>query len=692
MPSMRMSPPRRSRSRLLIVAALLPLCFGTVIITSPAHALATVTSQDLVAPAGAASQAQAINAGGLVAGTNLSHTDVAQISEAYIWSPDTGMRNLGSFGGQFMDVRGISDGGHVVGNAGVPRTSPCPIFDPRCSPSVRRAFRWDEQNGLVDLGTLGGGMSGVGSRAAVNASGQVVGVTQLATGENRGFLSSPGQPMVALEPLEGAGQSDASAINSDGVVAGMSTTPDGSTSHAVIWTPTPSAPGGMQITDLGALPDPGSASIFSRAVEINDAGQVAGVSNLNSRPHAFLWSPGTGMTDLGTLPGSESSTVVALSETGQVVGQSGLNDQSVFSWTAATGMVPLPGLSANPGLSFVFDVSDTGQVVGQAYESNDSAAASHAFSWTSESGLVDLTPNGLLRSAAYAVSNSGQIVGTSEGDRSTLWTVGAPPAPGSIATTITGGETVTTDPAGTGATPAVPVQTVITVPAGVIGTLSVTPQPLGASPTGYDLFGKSLGLEGPPASAASPYTVTFTVDGSALGGIAASDVQVFRNGTAITGCTSPTQAIPDPCVVSRGFIPGGGGDAQVTVRTSHFSTWNLGKLSYALKAGIEPVNLQPIINTVKAGSVIPVLFKLGGNKGLDIFTAGYPKTSVVACGRGTKDEVEITLPLKTSLLLYEPRTQHYVYAWKTDKAWKGCRDLVINFKDGSSMTASFLFR
>lgn len=124
------------------------------------------------------------------------------------------------------------------------------VSDPFCS-NVQHAFRWDEQNGPVDPGTLGGGMSAVGSRAATPRR-QEVGVTQPATGENRGFLSSPGQPMVALGPLEVGGQSEASAINIDGVVVGMVPSADGTTSQAVTWTPLP-APGGMQITDLGAL-------------------------------------------------------------------------------------------------------------------------------------------------------------------------------------------------------------------------------------------------------------------------------------------------------------------------------------------------------------------------------------------------------------------------------------------------------
>ncbi|MDQ1629892.1 MAG: TolB protein [Actinomycetota bacterium] len=264
--------------------------------------------------------------------------------------------------------------------------------------------------------------------------------------------------------------------------------------------------------------------------------------------------------------------------------------------------------------------------------------------------------------------------------------------PGSLATTVTGGQTVTTDPSGGGATATVPVQTSITVPAGVSGALSVTPQPLGSPPSGYDFFGTSLALEGPVASAATPYTVAFTVDASALAGIAPADVQVFRNGTALTGCTDASAAVPDPCLVSRGFVPGGAGDAQVVVRTSHFSTWNIGKLSYTLKAGLEPVNLPPVVNTAKAGSAIPVRFTLGGNRGLDVFAAGFPKASAVACGRGPEDAIEVTVPLTTSVLLFEPFTKQYVYVWKTDKSWRGCRDLTLTFKDGSSTTARFMLR
>lgn len=87
-----------------------------------------------------------------------------------------------------------------------------------------------------------------------------------------------------------------------------------------------------------------------------------------------------------------------------------------------------------------------------------------------------------------------------------------------------------------------------------------------------------------------------------------------------------------------------------------------------------------------------MLFQLGGNRGLDVFSAGSPKTTVVACTGGTTDEIELTLPLTKSVLVYEAFTRQYVYVWKTDKSWKGCRDLELTFKDGSHMTARFRLR
>lgn len=265
----------------------------------------------------------------------------------------------------------------------------------------------------------------------------------------------------------------------------------------------------------------------------------------------------------------------------------------------------------------------------------------------------------------------------------------APPVPpGSAEQVVTGGETVTTDPTGTGATSDVPLQTAIAVPPGVSGTVSVTPVAAGDSPDGYALLGQELVLSGPAATAASPYTVTFTVDVSLLGGTAPADVQVFRNGALVLPCEHATSAVPDPCLVSSG--EGAGGDAVVVARTSQFSTWSLGRLDYALTGPFAPVDALPTVNTVKAGAAVPVKLSLGGDRGLDVLADGYPVVVAASCTGGVPDAVEQTTSASSSSLTYADGV--YQYTWKTTKGVTGCRDLVLRFRDGTELVARFSLR
>lgn len=106
-----------------------------------------------------------------------------------------------------------------------------------------------------------------------------------------------------------------------------------------------------------------------------------------------------------------------------------------------------------------------------------------------------------------------------------------------------------------------------------------------------------------------------------------------------------------------------------------------------------PVNNAPTLNIAKAGSAIPVKFSLGGNRGLAIFAAGYPRVVTIVCSTGlATDEVETTVTAGGSGLTYDAATGVYQYTWKTQKSWVGCRRLELRFVDGSVYSADFKFK
>jgi DNA-binding beta-propeller fold protein YncE len=114
---------------------------------------------------------------------------------------------------------------------------------------------------------------------------------------------------------------------------------------------------------------------------------------------------------------------------------------------------------------------------------------------------------------------------------------------------------------------------------------------------------------------------------------------------------------------------------------------------YNFTGFFQPVANPPTFNLVNAGRAVPVKFSLSGNKGLNIFAPNSPSSGPVACNSDDDAAVLVdTVTAGGSSLSYDASSGQYVYVWKTDPSWTGCRQLVVTLNDGSVHTAYFKFK
>lgn len=202
--------------------------------------------------------------------------------------------------------------------------------------------------------------------------------------------------------------------------------------------------------------------------------------------------------------------------------------------------------------------------------------------------------------------------------------------------------------------------------------------------------------------AAGSFTVTVRdTTGPAIAAHDDVSATATSHSSAIVQYTLPTAtdlvdgAVPVTCMPAPGssFAVG-----PTTVNCSATdSRGNVGRstfnviVSYAFAGFFQPVD-NTAVNSVKAGSAVPVKFSLGGNQGLAIFPSGSPMSVGGTCG-STIDEIEETVTAGGSSLQYDATTGQYTYVWKTEKSWVGtCRVLRLAFRDGTTRTASFRFK
>jgi len=196
-------------------------------------------------------------------------------------------------------------------------------------------------------------------------------------------------------------------INSSGQVAGCSPTSEVNVPHIFLWTPA------SGIQDLGVECygwqwGPGELEVGQGG--LNDLGHVTSDIDEGS-PEGFLWSASGGFQDLGI-----DVYPAGVNNLDQVAGSFNIfgNDHAFF-WTSGMTMPKdLGTLGGND--SFAFGINDAGQVVGVSETAKGMGAA---FLWSESTGMQGLpSPFG----SAYAINNQGVVVGETASEHAGLWT------------------------------------------------------------------------------------------------------------------------------------------------------------------------------------------------------------------------------------------------------------------------------
>jgi probable HAF family extracellular repeat protein len=189
-------------------------------------------------------------------------------------------------------------------------------------------------------------------------------------------------------------------------------------SHAFRWT------AGGSMVDLGSL-----GGIDASASASNNRGQVTGWSTLpgDATAHAFRWTSDGGMVDLGKLPGFEHSTGIDLNEDGIVVGSSSRIERDpagmrqIFRgtvWVPGQAPIDIGGLGGD--IVTPAAINRRGQVAGVATTADGTP---HVFRWSRSTGMKSLGTVG-PRIQVTGLTDSGTIVGVRQTstDPSRPWT------------------------------------------------------------------------------------------------------------------------------------------------------------------------------------------------------------------------------------------------------------------------------
>jgi probable HAF family extracellular repeat protein len=249
--------------------------------------------------------------------------------------------------------------------------------------------------GFVDRGggalswlpTLGGSISGAG---AINHAGDIVYQSETASGSVHATLARNGQA-IDLAPDTGT-STFAFAVSQSGrwIAGGISCLECGGYSQAALFSDT----GGVQ--NLGTL---GGNS--SRALGVNDAGQVVGFSSVAGSPsaRAFIYENGV-MRDLGGFGGA-ATLASAINQAGQIVGSADDASGMAHAFLYEDGVMRDLGTLFGGRPTAATAINDSGLIVGVG---STGAGGGAAFVW--RDGVMTALDELLDPSSGWAIDDA----------------------------------------------------------------------------------------------------------------------------------------------------------------------------------------------------------------------------------------------------------------------------------------------
>lgn len=286
-----------------------------------------------------------------------------------------------------------------------------PSVKPDRTASIFRLFlsATDYEISRTELPTLGGDFA---FASGINSKGEVVGWSDTKDFQTHAFFWSPADPSKAvdLDPADGGDNMMAWGINDDSKVVGFKQVgfDQPPVFEAFVWQ-------NGQVTALKALASGGMGSF---AYGINNKGQIVGGSRTTSYPmELVIWDASLKATPHGVPEGAVMALGRSINELGEVAGNYVTADFEVraFVWTPGGGFKDLGTLFDN--FAIAHGLNGSLWAVGHSGKDFDN---SHAFLWSAETGMVELEP---ANSTAFGAS-SDRLVGMSFASgpqRAILW-------------------------------------------------------------------------------------------------------------------------------------------------------------------------------------------------------------------------------------------------------------------------------